>query len=235
MLSSPDVALAPTSSNLSVPSDEPKQALTPSFECKTPASVGGGSGSGIGPGGGVGGGGSGGGSVPALRRPRRSTFSTGTWLHRQVPAENADSPDTRTAVALEAALDRVENEQLPSLLFQQLPSRPSKQLDASALSAGPSVGDAVSTRAMGDEEKHLQRLLHQLFVCISGVADVLQTTHAADIRYLLRHVFNMYMNAEPAMYSPPAKGAQYATTYEYLSGLVTLRSSLISCKCNIRV
>lgn len=213
MLSSPDVSPAPTSSSLP-PADEPKHSLTAAFECKHPV-VSSAGGSGVSSvsvaSGGVGGGG--GGSGPSRRRAPRA----GRPHLRQgqsPPTESADSPDARTAAALEAALDRLQLEQPPTLVLRSdTKLQPDMSTFASAttaptLSLSVSAGPSLSVEdARTGEEKRLQRLLHQLFVCISGVADVLQTTHAADIRYLLRHVFNMYMDADPALYSPVAKGA----------------------------
>lgn len=47
-------------------------------------------------------------------------------------------------------------------------------------------------------------LIHRLFICISGVADQLQTNYAADLRSTLKCVFAM--NATPIEESPSLNG-----------------------------
>lgn len=81
--------------------------------------------------------------------------------------------------------------------------------------------------------KSSRDLLHKLFVCISGVADQLQTNFASDLRNILKSVFDMNCSQipqpEPCDNSPPEEGSHedpFDSTLQFINGDLSTNSIL---------
>ncbi|ELT87597.1 hypothetical protein CAPTEDRAFT_179856 [Capitella teleta] len=73
------------------------------------------------------------------------------------------------------------------------------------------AAELASRKEARSRFKNSTDLIHRLFVCVSGVADQLQTNYAGDLRHILKPVFDCYAAEAPP--SPPEE-AEEATSLE---------------------
>ncbi|KAM6150997.1 lateral signaling target protein 2 homolog isoform 2-T2 [Erethizon dorsatum] len=138
--------------------------------------------------------------LPSTSGPPRDTVDRTQGevevLHQQVEPE-AQEPDLRRPTAASSndspQRDAIQDEPPPpsgssgSMLVSCITDKTGPEVAAAATPVTPmATREKIRSRFHGSHD-----LIHRLFVCISGVADQLQTNYASDLRSILKTLFEV--------------------------------------------
>ncbi|XP_072262651.1 lateral signaling target protein 2 homolog isoform X3 [Pyxicephalus adspersus] len=117
--------------------------------------------------------------------------ASSSQLTRVLKRKDSNGKDRQTQQTEEATLDATAKEDISSTSSLMTSSCSSDDIDQEEIQLALQAAKIASREKIRSRFHSSNDLIHRLFVCISGVADQLQTNYASDLRSILKTLFEV--------------------------------------------